>query len=678
MPLIAPTYPPVEECIHGVVVRDPYRWLEDRSLPETKEWIADQRRRCEEYFAGCGDLDALRSRVRAYLDVDVIDQPTKVAGCYFYRKRDQGQEQASIFVRDIASAQERLLIDPSEHGRFTSVGIHRVSDDGSLLAYEVKHGGEDRVAIHFVTVETGHLLRDRIDTGYARGFAFTSDKRGFYYCHEGSAVSEHHTIRLHRFHEQGIDQEIFRSARSHGSRLVLAADTVHLGAVRIYQKGSESVMDFFIARRENPSSWKQVFADKLLPYSPILKHGRIFAVSFEAAPNGKLVELNEDGCEIFTIIQDQEATLRQVVFAGNRVFTSHLLRLIPSIQCWALSGERQQLVDIPIDGTIQLLPNQSEFESALLYTYESFTQPLTVFEYLPEVGKSRLWHLRHSAAPRIPCSARHVSFSSQDETSIPMTLVRFETCVLDPGAPVIMTSYGGFGVSMTPQFSVLVTVMMEFGAVFAVPHIRGGGEFGNGWHDAAKGHRRQVAFDDFISAAEWLCGSGITQPERLAIFGGSNSGLLVGAAMTQRPDLFRAVLCIAPLLDMVRYEQFDQASKWRPEFGTTHIAQDFHALYAYSPYHRIADDVGYPAVLFVAGDKDDRCNPAHVRKMAARMQQRDVQTNPVLVDYSAERGHSPALPLSVRTEALVHRIAFLCRELRISTTLGGSRGAPCV
>ena len=218
---------------------------------------------------------------------------------------------------------------------------------------------------------------------------------------------------------------------------------------------------------------------------------------------------------------------------------------------------------------------------------------------------------------------------------------------------------------MTPQYSVLVTLMLELGANFALPHIRGGGEFGKVWHDAARGRSRQVAFDDFAAAAEWLCSEGITTPSQLAIFGGSNSGLLVGVAMTQRPELFRAVLCIAPLLDMVRYERFDQSAKWQHEYGTVDDPEDFAALHSYSPYHQIEDGADGPSVLFVSGDNDDRCNPSHVRKMAAQLQSQETRRKPVIVDYSEERGHSPVLPLSIRIDALARRIAFLCRELKI-------------
>jgi prolyl oligopeptidase len=239
-------------------------------------------------------------------------------------------------------------------------------------------------------------------------------------------------------------------------------------------------------------------------------------------------------------------------------------------------------------------------------------------------------------------------------------------------SPVIMTGYGGFGIAMTPQFSALALIMMEFGVMFVIPHIRGGGEFGVSWHEAGKAANRQVSFDDFLQAAVWLCENDLTSPDKLAIFGGSNSGLLVGAAMTQRPELFRAGLCIAPLLDMLRYEHLDPAMRWRAEYGTVVNENDFRHLYAYSPYHQVKADINYPAALFVCGGKDERCSPAHVRKMAARLVDRESQTNSILVDYSVERGHSPVLPLSVRVEALTRRIAFLCRELNLSFP-GGDR-----
>jgi prolyl oligopeptidase len=247
----------------------------------------------------------------------------------------------------------------------------------------------------------------------------------------------------------------------------------------------------------------------------------------------------------------------------------------------------------------------------------------------------------------------------------------------DRRAPVILTVYGGFGAPITPQFSVLATILMEGGATLALAHIRGGGEFGKRWHETGSKRNRQTGIGDLLAAAEWLCNRGITIPKQLGTFGGSNAGLMVAAAMTQRPDLFGAVLCIAPLLEMVRYEYFDRAARWRDEYGTVEDPEDFRALLSYSPYHRVEEKVDYPPTMFVAGDRDDRCNPAHVRKMAARLQNCPAQISSVIVDYSDERGHMPTLPFSIRVEALARRIAFLSRELGITQPAGGHHGAVC-
>jgi prolyl oligopeptidase len=662
---------PVEEMIHGILVPDPYRWLEDRSLPETEEWIREQQRRCDDYFAECEDLLAIRERVRAFLDVEITDQPSRVGSRYCYRRRNQGQEQASIYTRDAFTGRERLLVDACSLGAFASVGVHRISEDGSLLAYELKRGGGDRKSIHIVEVATGRVLPDFIETGYARGFSFIPDDSGFCYSHEGQAASGDHTIRLHRFGQLGPDQVLFRVANTRGSRLMLTADHAHLGAIHVYEADGAGVSDFWVAQRSEPENWRRVFANRKLLYSPILRQGRIFALSYEQTSNGKLLELNHAGDDLRVVIPEQDAKIRQLVISGDTIFVNYLNRTTPSLQRWSLTGENLGYLDIPVDGTIRLLPLQSEAADSIFYTYESFSKPLAIFEHKIDIGKAGLWPHRtiHAAFP--DCLLRETTFPSKDGVSIPITLTSYPTAHLAQQKPIIMTSYGGFGVSMTPQFSVLVAIMMELGASFALPHIRGGGEFGKEWHEAARGRNRQVAFDDFIAAAESLIREGVTSPDQLAVFGGSNSGLLVGAAMTQRPDLFRAVLCIAPLLDMVRYELFDQAVKWREEYGTVDDPKDFAALYACSPYHHIAEDIDYPSVLFVSGDKDDRCNPAHVRKMAARLQMRSAQHYAVIVDYSEERGHSPVLPLSVRIEALARRIAFLCRELNLPVDCGG-------
>lgn len=664
-------FTPVEDVFHGVVVRDPYRWLEDRSLPETEHWIREQQRCCTAYFSDCPDLEEIQNRVRNYLDIEVMDQPARVGSRYFYRRRNRCQEQACIYVREVATNEERLLVDPSLEGPFTSVGIHRISSHGSLVAYQVKHGGEDRSAIAFVDVRTGRTLPERIAAGYARGFVFTPNGDGYFYCHENRADATEHIVFHHLFQQPETDSIVFRAARSPESRLIVTADEVHLGVLRIHREGSEMVADFSLARFLESPQWTKVFSDRKLPYSPILCDGRIFVLSGSDAGISRMIELTPEGQEQGTIIPEQNSPIRQIAITSGKVYAGQLVDGSPSIRGWGLDGDHPGMVEIPAEGSIQLIGNPSQRAATFFYVHESFTHPPTYFEYVPDTKKSHIWYRTESPAVTDRCETHHTFYPSTDGTSIPLTLIAFGNPGLARLVPVIMTSYGGFGVPATPQFSVLVTLLMEQGAVFALPHIRGGGEFGRSWHDSGRARNRQASFEDFTAAAEWLCSEGITTPQQLGIFGGSNSGLLAAAAMTQRPELFGAVLCIAPLLDMVRYESFDQAFRWRREYGTVEDADDFRALYAYSPYHRVREQVDYPPVLFVAGDKDDRCNPAHVRKMAALLQSRDSQKSPIVVDYSEQRGHSPVLPLSQRIDALARRVSFLCKELKIPMSVGG-------
>jgi len=670
--------PRVEEMIHGVVVQDPYRWLEDRDSPETAEWIRAQRSRCEAYFAACPDLGMLKRRVREFLDVEVVDQPYRVVNRYFYTKRRKGEEQPGIYVRDAAAAEERLLVDLSGESPFTSVGIHRISESGKLLAFEMKRGGEDRKEIHIVDVASGQIFPDCIPVGYARGFAFTSDCNGYFYSQEVDNSFSEDTIRLHRLGESGEDEIVFRAPRAIGSRLVLIANAHYLGAVWLRPQGLEILADFSIALESDVGNWLQVFAGKRLPYNPILCHARIMALLETESRNSKLVELSTDGEELRTLVPERRSPIRQFAITRDRIYVSYLEGGIPSIDAWDFDGQKLATIDLPANGTIRMLPSGSQQSEGLFFMFESFDTPPAIYEYDPQSNTSKLWHQRGPVRRSRTCHVREVSVAAMDGVSISLTLVAHSSGTDDGPRPAILTSYGGFGVSMTPQFSVLVTIMMELGAIFALPHLRGGGEFGKAWHDAGRGRNRQTAISDFIAAADWLCQQGITRPSRLGVFGGSNSGLLIGAALTQRPDLFAAALCIAPLLDMVRYEHFDQAVKWRTEYGTVEDAEDFRALYGYSPYHHVAEDANYPATMLVAGDKDDRCNPAHVRKMAALLQERPAQKSPVIVDYSEERGHSPVLPLSVRISALARRIAFFCRQLQVDFPDGGNNEASCV
>jgi prolyl oligopeptidase len=667
---------PVTEILHGVPVVDPFRWLENRTSDRTTSWIAEQQLLHDAYFTGIANLDTIRSRVGTYLDVEKLDQPVRLDGHFFYRRRRKHQEQPCIFVKDRATDEERMLVDPSVQGPFSSVAIHRASEDGSLLAYELRHGGSDSQEIHIVDTETGKVLPDYLPAGYARGFVFAPDRSGFYYSHDQISLTDEHAIRFHQFGDASCDPVLLRRPRTPRSRLLLSADFICLGATYVQEDGADLRINFHLAQLDLHPQWKPVFTNQLAPYWPILHHGRIFVWTEDQAPNGKLIELSLDGSILRVVVPESDTPIRQIARLEERFFVRYLADRRCVIKSWTLDGASIGTLPLLTEGTVQMLPSLNSQAQSLFYSHESYTEPLHIFEYLSDTLEAVPAAESLASLKLENACIEDTWFYSKDGTAIPMSLVMRHDRTPSTPQPAILTGYGGFGAAMTPQFSVLVAVLIELGAIFAVPSIRGGGEFGKAWHKAGRGRHRQVAIDDFIGATEWLAGWNTLSPRLVGAFGGSNGGLLVAAAMTQRPDLFQAVLCIAPLLDMVRHERFDQARKWRQEYGTVDDAEDFDALYRYSPYHHIEEDVNYPPLLFVTGDRDDRCNPAHVRKMVARLQSRPAQTNSILVDYSAERGHAPVLPLTVRIEALVRRIVFLAKGLGLPIPQGGSYETP--
>jgi prolyl oligopeptidase len=671
MPGEIATMPAIFETLHGVSVADPYRWLEDRSSRETARWLAKQSAGFENYVRKLGSLETLRERVRNYVDVESVDQIGMVHDRFFYRKRGIADQQPSIYVMELSDRSERVLVDPSRQGPYTAVGIHRISVDASLLAFEVKQGGEHCKAIHVVDVVTGIVFPDHLDRGLARGFAFRAANDGFYYCHESIedpiTSDKDHTVLFHRMGtSMASDHVLLKLPRSRSSKLVLLADGDMLGAVYYHELAQDPVVDFYAAMQSEGDAWKCVCRNQPASFSPFFAGGRVFAHVFHNTPNGEIVELDAtSGRPTRVIVPEWNVRSRQCVIAMSRLFVSYLVGTDTVVRVWSLDGDYLGELQLERGCTWDLVLAYSNEARELFLCRESFTSPPTLFRYQPKTGERTVWAKRQAPASAGLFVVRTLTYLSKDGAEVTLSLMGLADPLIPQNRPMIMTAYGGFGITMTPRFSAFVSVLLELGFLFALPQIRGGGERGNSWYEAARGRRRQTAFDDVIAAAEWLCKEGFTSAQRLAIFGGSNSGLLVGAAITQRPDLFRAALCMAPLLDMVRYHLFDLALNWAAEYGTADDSEDFRALLAYSPYHQVREGIDYPAVLFVSGDKDTRCNPAHARKMTARLQDRAAQERTILLDHSAERGHAPTMPLGERVNGITHRVAFLCHELGV-------------
>jgi prolyl oligopeptidase len=575
-------------------------------------------------------------------------------------------------MREGPEGKDQLLLDPATRGTgpYTALKPLRVSPDGRLLLYEIKEGGERTGTFALFDIQSRTTLSDVLPRGYLRGFAFAPDSKSFYYAHE-FLDAKRPFYRAAYYHVLGApiadDQEIFRAGEGEKLRLCLVSDSNRLGFL-VYKFLEKTRTDFCLQTFDSSGPPENILAGAEYIFGPRLIPGRILAITDRDAPNLRIVELsfrkNKDP-EWIDLVPETAMRITRWLVVGNRIFVSRIRHARTYVSVFDFSGRKTNELPICDDVTVRLIGGSPENDE-LLMEAESFKEPISIWRYSEKSGKCLLWAKR-----KIPFDSRNyrhmqVAYTSADGTSIPMFLVGREDVLERGTCPMVMTSYGGYGVSVMPQFSIFVAYLMEHGCVFALPNIRGGSEFGAEWHNAAKRRNRQTAYDDFLCAAEWLIQSGRTTQDKLAIFGGSNSGLLVGAALTQRPDLFRAVVCMVPLLDMLRYHLFDNAHVWKNEFGTADEPNDFAALANYSPYHRVRQGVAYPATMFISGDADKCCNPLHARKMTARLQAANVSGNPIFLDYSKFRGHSPVLPFSERIDGLTDRAAFLCDQLQLS------------
>lgn len=673
----APPYTPIEpvtEILHGIQVSDPYRWLEDQNSPPTREWLAQQDCYARSYLDAIPGRERIRKRVRELLDVETCDSLQKVGTRYFFRKRRPGREQPCIFCRDGIHGRDELLIDPAERGtgKYTAVRPLQVSADGRLLLYEVKEGGERSATFELLDIATCQVLADALPRGYLRGFAFAPDSQSFFYVHQ-PAEGEQSRLRAVYLHALGTelseDREIFRCNDTENLRLHIVPGPGYVG-ILVFHYGDSTYTDFYLVSFDDDRTREPLIKNAAYKFGVVLlRDGRILAITDLDAPNFRIVELQKRTAQepkFIELVSPTEVPIQNWVATEERIFVSYLRAMRTEVEVFDAWGNRLKCLPFGGSETVRMI-GASESGDELLLEHESFITPIRIESYSTEDEKARLWAERKVLFNSDDFAHTQAWFDAKDGTRIPIYLAGHREILGGGGPhPTIMTSYGGYGVSMTPQFSVFVAFMMERGCLFALPNIRGGSEFGIEWHDAARRRNRQVAFDDFLSAAEWLAGSGRTDPKRLAIFGGSNSGLLVGAAITQRPDLFRAVVCMVPILDMIRYHHFDDAGIWKEEYGTADDPKDFTALFAYSPYHKVHDGLKYPATLIVSGDSDQNCNALHARKMTARLQAANGSDRPILLDYDPHRGHSPVLPLSTRIEALTDRLAFLCDQLELT------------
>jgi prolyl oligopeptidase len=654
----------VIDTLHGIEVADPFRWLEDRTLPETEAWIVQAKEKCDAYFDEIHEeYRALKEELRSRLDVEIVDQPVRIEDRYFFRRRNCGQERASIFVRDRNSGVERLLVEPDSQDHYVSIGIYRVSPDGAVMAFYKQLGGSDRRSVHFVDVASGRLLPIQLPYGYLRGLVFAPELDGFFFCQD--TVRVEHSIRFLPLLEDQDEQVVFICERQGASKLSLIGDGNTLGATLIVERRGERDLDFWVARIASATVWTKVLAGADRSSFPLLYKDRLYFLRSESSPDASLVECDLKGNPQQAIVPKQAGSILQIAFVGDAVYVATQCGGRTFLHEWSLTSRDGRRIEEFENGTVRVASGSLCGES-LFFTHEDYCRPPQLYEYSLPARHVTLWH--QSDAQAFPALVLHQSACASDGASIPVTLIERKDSL---SRAALVTPYGSFGTAVLPQYSAFMSLMVDRGFTLAIPHVRGGGEGGPEWHEAGRRRNKLTSIDDLICVVKQLPSFSEIDPEKVALYGTSGGALLVAAAAMRAPTLFRAIVSIGPLLDMLRYDKFGRARRWIEEFGTSEIEEDFNVLHSYSPYHNIPRGETLPAFLFVTGDEDDRCDPAHVRKMAARLEEGPKLSRPVIVEYGRHRGHAPGLPVEDRVESLAKRCAFLRRELDLPQFHGG-------
>jgi len=667
----------VVDDYHGVRVADPYRWLEQADDPDTAAWVAAENALTRRHLED-PRREAVVARLRTLYDYPRTAAPVARGGRFFYAHNDGLQNQPVVYVRDGLDGAQRTLIDPNaiDPDGTTALTALAVDDDGARVAYALSRSGSDRQDILVRDVATGADAPDVLRWAKFASITWLPDGSGFYYTRfpEPGTVpdgDEHYYNRV-SFHRLGDDQAddalvlerpddreiVFQTAiTGDGRQLVISAF-----------KGASDKSEVLVLDRTKPGEPpRRLFTGFRAAYHFVDDdEGRLYFQTDEGAPLGAIVAVDRDDLSRapVAVVPESADKLAMAAIVGHRLFVVYLREAASAIGAFALDGSPLGEIDLPGLGTISELAGRPG-DKALFFTFTSFTSPPQVLRY--EVASSRLTPFSQAPAP-VDGSAyetRRVWYASKDGTRVSMFLVHRRDLDLDGRRPVLLTGYGGFNISLTPAFDPAVFVWLDAGGVFALANLRGGGEYGEAWHEAGMRDRKQNVFDDFVAAAEWLVANRYTTPSRLAIEGGSNGGLLVGAAMVQRPDLFGAVVCRVPVADMLRYHRFTVGRFWIPEYGSSDHPDEFRYLYAYSPLHNVRDGVAYPATLVMTADTDDRVAPGMAKKFAARLQAATAGEAPILIRVETRAGHGAGKPVAKVIEEDADIFAFLFTALRM-------------
>jgi prolyl oligopeptidase len=677
---------PLEETLHGVKIVDNYRWLEDGTSLDTQKWVAEEMAYTRSLLDPLPGREAIHKRLTELLSIGSITQPQIGGKYYFYTRREGMQNQPVLYVREGGAegkndGKDRVLVDANQLAADGTIALdwYQASENGKYLAYGTSPSGSEMSTLHIIETKTGTALPDTIERTRACSIAWTLDNSGFYYTRypkkgdvpDGQEVYNRHVF----YHELGADPAtdplIFGEGRDPEDWPGVSLDNDgRLLLITVEQGWTKSELFLMDLKARTPPT--RITTGKNFLYSGTVYNGRLYITTNEDAPRYRVFVAeagNYERDDWKEIIPQTDAVLQGVGVWGGKLFAQYEQNATSQLKIFDIDGTKLKDLLLPALGTVFGSDGKWDRDE-VFYGFLSFTVPPSVYRYDLKTGATSQW--AKVDAPSIDPSAYEVNqewFHSKDGTKVPMFIVNKKGLKKNGHNPTLLTGYGGFNISMTPSFSRTAYLWMEHGGVYAVANLRGGAEFGEDWHRAGMLGHKQNVFDDMIAAAEHLIAEKYTDKDHLAISGGSNGGLLMGAMMTQRPDLFRAVVCQVPLLDMLRYQNFQIAKLWIPEYGSSDNPEQFKWLYAYSPYHHVKAGTEYPAVLFMTADTDTRVDPMHAKKMAALMQAEAKngasKTRPILLRIETKAGHGAGKPVTKQIEEFTDVYSFLFWELGV-------------
>ena len=672
----------VEETIHGHKIADPYRWLEDANSPDSQEYVRQEMAYTRSILDPLPGRDRIHERLTQLLSIGTIGTPQMGGPYFFYTRRDGDQNQPLLLVREGLHGKDRTLVDVNQMSAdgTTALDWWFPSDDGKYVAYGTSASGSEISTLHVVESASGKLLPDHIEHTRIAQVSWKKDNSGFYYGRnpkKGEVPAGDEVYYLHIFYHQlgtdpGKDPLIWGEGRRKEDILAsqLPDDNDRWLLLGAYEGPSKSELYLQDLKAGTPPV--EITSGKDFKYNGEIFRDKLYITTNEDAPHYRLFVVDAAHparANWKEIIPAGDGILQGTAIVDGKLLALYEQNASSQLKLFELDGKPLGDIELPGIGSIAGLGGRWDRKETF-FGFQSFTVPPSVYQVELASRKTSLWD--KIATPGIDPSAYEVAqlwFTSKDGTRVPMFVVHKKGLALNGKNPTLLTGYGGFNISLTPNFSGARYLWLEHGGVFAVANLRGGSEFGEDWHRAGMLDKKQNVFDDFIAAAEFLISDKITDKDHLAIQGGSNGGLLVGAVLIQRPDLFRAVVCQVPLLDMLRYQNFLIAKFWVPEYGSADDPKQFDWLYAYSPYHHVKPGTEYPAIMFMTADSDSRVDPMHAKKMAALMQAEAAngksKERPILLRIDSKAGHGQGKPITKQIEDGTDVYSFLFWQLGV-------------